>query len=72
MKETNKKKVINNFNIVNNIHDIITQINIFIGKDLYKSLRLQNKSLFNSLSISPSNISPKSPNWNGIDKIKRN
>ena len=51
----------NNFNIVNNIHDNSTQINIFTGKDLYKSLRLQNKSLFNSTSISPSNISGKSP-----------
>ena len=71
MKETNKKKVINNYNIVNNIHDNSTQINIFTGKDLYKSLRLQNKSLFNSSSISPSNISPKSPNWNGTNKNKK-
>ena len=61
-KETNKKKVVNNFNIVNNIHDNSTQINIFTGKELYKSLRFQNKSLFNSASISPSNISPKSNN----------
>ena len=61
IKETNKKKVVNNFNIVNNIHDNSTQINIFTGKELYKSLRFQNKSLFNSASISPSNISPKSP-----------
>ena len=61
IKENKKKKVVNNFNIVNNIHDNSTQINIFTGKDLYKSLRFQNKSLFNSTSISPSNISPKSP-----------
>ena len=60
-KDSKKKKVVNNFNIVNNIHDNSTQINIFTGKDLYKSLRLQNKSLFNSTSISPSNISGKSP-----------
>ena len=71
IKETNKKKVINNFNIVNNIHDNSTQINIFTSKDLYKSLRLQNKSLFNSSSISPSNISPKSPNYNGTNKNKK-
>ena len=38
---------------------------------MYKSLRLQNKSLFNSSSISPSNISPKSPNWNGTNKNKK-
>ena len=69
-KEVKKKKVVNNFNIVNNIHDNSTQINIFTGKDLYKSLRLQNKSLFNSTSISPSNISPKSPYQYGGVNIK--
>ena len=71
IKETNKKKIVNNFNIVNNIHDNSTQINIFTGKDLYKSLRFQNKSLFNSTSISPSNISPKSPLGIGIGKNKK-
>ena len=70
IKELNKKKVINNFNIVNNIHDNSTQINIFTGKDLYKSLRLQNKSLYNSTNISPSNVSPKSRIGFGIGKNK--
>ena len=69
-KDAKKKKVVNNFNIVNNIHDNSTQINIFTGKDLYKSLRLQNKSLFNSTSISPSNTSAKSPYQYGGVNIK--
>ena len=71
IKETKKKKIVNNFNIINNIHDNSTQINIFTGKDLYKSLRFHNKSLFNSTSISPSNILPKSPVGIGIVKNKK-
>ena len=69
-KKVKKKKVVNNFNIVNNIYDNSTQVNIFTGRDLYKSLRLQNKSLFNSTSISPSNKSPKSPYQYGGVNIK--
>ena len=74
IKENKKKKVVNNFNIVNNIHDNSTQINIFTGKDFYKSLKLQNKSLFNRTSISPtSNSSTKSPYQNGGNtKNKKN
>ena len=60
-KKKDKKKVVNNYNIVNNIHDNSTQINIYTGKDLYKSL-------FNSTNITPGNISPKSP----INQIKEN
>ena len=37
LEEYNKKKVVHNFNIVNNIHDNSTQINIYTGNELYPS-----------------------------------
>ena len=61
INENKKKKVVNNFNIVNNIHDNSTQINIYTGNNLYKSLHFQNNSVFNSSNISPGNTSSKSP-----------
>ncbi len=66
LNESKKKKVVNNFNIVNNIHDNSTQINIYTGNNLYKSLRFNNNnSAFNSSNITPGNTSSKSPMGNG-------
>ena len=61
LEEYNKKKVIHNFNIVNNIQDNSTQINIYTGNDLYKSLHIHNNSVFNSSNLSPANTYSKSP-----------
>ena len=47
LEENNKKKVVN-YNIINNIQDNSTQINIYTGSDLYKSLHFHNNSVFNS------------------------
>ena len=66
-----KKKVVN-YNIINNIQDNSTQINIYAGSELYKSLHLHNNSVFNSPHFSPSNATfSRSPLGIGIgDKIK--
>ena len=61
LEEYNKKKVIHNFNIVNNIHDNSTQINIYTGNELYKSLHINNNSVFNSSNLTPANTFSKSP-----------
>ena len=62
LNENNKKKNVNNFNIINNINDNSTQINIYTGNDLYKSLHyLHNKSGFSNSNLTPGNISSKSP-----------
>ena len=66
LNERKKKKVVNNFNIVNNIHDNSTQINIYTGNNLYKSLHFNNNnSVFNSSNITPGNTSSKSPMGHG-------
>ena len=69
--EIGKKKVVN-YNIINNIQDNSTQINIYAGSELYKSLHLHNNSVFNSPHFSPSNATfSRSPLGRGIgDKIK--
>ena len=55
-KENNKKsKIVNNYNIVNNMNNNSTQINIYAGNELYRSLRLNNNSAFNSSNINPAN-----------------
>jgi hypothetical protein len=73
VNENKKKKVVNNFNIVNNIHDNSTQINIYTGKNLYKSLHFHNNSVFNSANITPGNTSSKSPTAPGGNiKNKKN
>ena len=73
LNENNKKKkVVNTFNIVNNIHDNSTQINIYTGNNLYRSLHFQNNSVFNSSNITPANTS-KSPIVHGGNiKYKKN
>ena len=68
--ENKKKKVVNNFNIVNNIHDNSTQINIYTGNNLYKSLHFHNNSVFNSSNITPGNAISKSPVGQGGGNIK--
>ena len=70
LNDNKKKKVVNNFNIVNNIHDNSTQINIYTGNNLYKSLHFQNNSVFNSSNVSPGNTSSKSPMAQGGGNIK--
>ena len=60
LEEYNKKKVVN-YNIVNNIHDNSTQINIYTGNDLCKSLHFHNNSVFNNSNLTPANTFSKSP-----------
>ena len=73
LNENKKKKVVNTYNIVNNIHDNSTQINIYTGNNLYKSLHFQNNSVFNSSNITPGNNSSKSPTvQRGHIKNKKN
>ena len=69
--EISKKKVVN-YNIINNIQDNSTQINIYAGSELYKSLHLHNNSVFNSPHFSPGGGTfSRSPLGRGIgDKIK--
>ena len=71
MDELNKKKVVN-YNIINNIQDNSTQINIYTGSELYKSLHFHNNSVFNSPNLTPgSGTFSKSPIGKGIgDKVK--
>ena len=68
LDEYNKKKVVHNYNIVNNIHDNSTQINIYTGNDLYKSLHFQNNSVF----IASGNACSKSPMAEAEIKNKQN
>ena len=70
LEEYNKKKVIHNYNIVNNIHDNSTQINIYTGNELYKSLHFHNNSVFNSSNMTPANTFSKSPL--GVDAGNKN
>ena len=60
LEEYNKKKIVN-YNIVNNIHDNSTQINIYTGNELYKSLHFHNNSVFNSSNMTPAATFSKSP-----------
>ena len=59
LDEYNKKRVIHNYNIVNNIQDNSTQINIYTGNELYKSMHFHNNSVFNSSNLNPGNINSK-------------
>ena len=61
LNENSKKKVLNNFNLYNNINENSTQINIYTGSDVYKSLHCHNKSVFNSSNLIQENTSSKSP-----------
>ena len=71
-KSVRKIKVTNNFNI-NNIHDNNTQINIFAGNNLYRSLNYNNNSIFNGSNIISGNISSRSPiNREGGNIINKN
>ena len=58
-----------NYNIINNIQDNSTQINIYTGNDLYKSLHIHDNSAFNSPPVS--GTTSRSPIERGIgEKIK--
>ena len=52
----NKNQIVNNYKIINNINNNTTQINIYTGKELYKLMRYNNNSIFNSSNILPSNF----------------
>ena len=54
----NKNKIINNYNIMNGIMNNSTQINIYTGNDLIKSLNLYWNSIINSTK-SPSSFNDK-------------
>ena len=70
--EYSKKRVINNYNIVNNIQDNSTQINIFTGNELYNSLHFHNNSVFNSSNLLGPKTNSKSPKGVEEDGIKSN
>ncbi len=61
-----------NYNIINNIQDNSTQINIYTGSDLYKSLNFHNNSVLNSPNMNQGiGAFSKSPIGRGIeDSIK--
>ena len=68
------KQRINNINIINNIQNGNTQINIYIGNDLYKSLNVnQGSSIYNSSSNlkSGKNSIEKNSNSNSYIDVKK-
>ena len=62
----NKNKIVNNYNIMNGIMNNSTQINIFTGNDLIKSLNLYWNSIINSSKL------PSSFYDNSVSKKKIN
>ena len=70
------KTRINNINIINNIQNGTTQINIYTGNDLYKSLNVnQGSSIYNSssnLKSGKNSIEKNSNNNSYIDGKKKN
>ena len=74
LEEYTKKRIVQNYNIINNIHDNSTQINIYTGNDLYKSLHFHNNSVFNSSNLTPASPFSKSPIGmeGGMAKEKKN
>ena len=60
----NKNKIVNNYNIMNGIMNNSTQINIYTGNDLIKSLNLYWNSIINSTK------SPSAINDNYLNKKK--
>ena len=73
LDEYKKKKVVN-YNIVNNIQDNSTHINIYTGNELSKSIHFHNNSVFNSSNMTPANTYSKSPigGEGGDNKNKKN
>ena len=74
LEEYTKKRFVQNYNIINNIHDNSTQINIYTGNELYKSLHFHNNSVFNSSNLTPASTFSKSPIGieRGMAKDKKN
>ena len=74
LDEYAKKRIIHNYNIINNIQDNSTQINIYTGNELYKSLHIHNNSVFNSSNLTPASTFSKSPIGveGGLAKEKKN
>ena len=74
LDEYTKKRIVHNYNIINNIQDNSTQINIYTGNELYKSLHFHNNSVFNSSNLTPASTFSKSPIGmeGGMAKEKKN
>ena len=62
-EDNNSKRVIHNYNIINNIYDNSTQINIYTGNEFYKPFIYQNNSNFNNSNLTPAVTYSKSPHW---------
>ncbi len=72
-----KNKIINNYNIMNGIMNNSTQINIYTGNDLIKSLHLYLNSIIHSTKSPPSplydnNLSKKKNNSKSLSKNNNN
>ena len=69
----NKNKIVNNYNIMNGIMNNSTQINIYTGNDLIKSLNLYWNSIINS-TRSPSAVNDNNLNRkkNGSKSVSKN
>ena len=73
LEDNNSKRIIHNYNIINNIYDNSTQINIYTGNEFYKPFIYQNNSIFNHSNLTPAVTYYKSPNWvEEEDNIKKN
>ena len=59
--EDNNKRLIYNYNIINNIYDNSTHINIYTGNEFYKPFIFQNNSIFNNSNLTPAVTYSKSP-----------
>ena len=72
-EDKNSKRIIHNYNIINNIYDNSTQINIYTGNDFYKPFIYQNISNFNNSNLTPAVTYCKSPfRGDEEDIIKKN
>ena len=71
-EDKNSKRIIHNYNIINNIYDNSTQINIYTGNEFYKPFIYQNNSIFNNSNLSPAVTYCKSPQWVDEEEIYKN
>ena len=69
-EDKNSKRIIHNYNVINNIYDNSTQINIYTGNDFYKPFIYQNNSAFNNSNLTPAVTYYKSPL--GVDEEDNN
>ena len=69
-EDKSSKRIIHNYNVINNIYDNSTQINIYTGNDFYKPFIYQNNSIFNNSNLNPAVTYFKSPL--GVDEEDNN